>query len=528
MKKISIIMHYSQKLSYDDAKFNEILTSIINQNYQQWELIILDYSGQNTDHSKLANDDRIIYLSCDFINRATVINTALNRASGDYIMLVDNLTQPVKFRLSTIETFLMVAERNQRVGMVYSDYRSIDKNNSAMDIHLLDPHIGRVRDSMDYGAILFFPKSALTMVNGLNESYERADLYDLILKLSTKHKLIHINAAANGYTYIVEAKAKEQDIFGYIKDDKKSQLELEHALTDHLKRIGAYLEPGFNYHEVYNDISYSKEELAQFETCIASVVIPVFNREEFIATAIESVQAQTTQNVEVIIVVNGGPNDPTIRGVKPYLKGGVKYDPGKPAVKLIVEDINNLGLCLNKGINHARGKYYIQLDSDDRLKPDAVEKILAVFNSDPRIAMVIGSYEVWEKDDQTGKVNRKTDMKVVTHDEWTEENGRNNLLRINGAGAPRAFNIKIFKKLSGFGMNDSDYCRNYGEDYDLVLRISEKYRIGRVWEPIYDVVRHSGGTDHSIDQLTIDRNDNAKDHMRKEAIMRRKELNLQR
>ena len=182
-------------------------------------------------------------------------------------------------------------------------------------------------------------------------------------------------------------------------------------------------------------------------------------------------------------------------------------------------------MCLNSGLKAAWGKYYVQLDSDDRLKPDAVERLVEVFNSDPQIGMVIGSYEVWQKDDDGGFFRRE-DIPVVTHDEWTEENGRNNLLRINGAGAPRAAHIKVLKEMGWFSVNDIPYSRNYGEDYEMVLKISENYRIGRVWEPIYEVVRHSGGTDHAIDQDTIDRNDNAKDWMRLEAIRRRQQMNL--
>jgi hypothetical protein len=114
---------------------------------------------------------------------------------------------------------------------------------------------------------------------------------------------------------------------------------------------------------------------------------------------------------------------------------------------------------------------------------------------------------------------------IVTHSEWTEKNGRNNLLRINGAGAPRAIPIQLIKDIGYFDMNEKPFARNYGEDYDMVLRISEKYRIGRIYDPIYEVIRHSGGTDHSIDQNTINRNDEAKDWIRKEAILRRQALN---
>lgn len=516
MKRISII------LQYNDSDLNETIDSLRTQNYPEWELIIVDERGEGASYPELSVDEKIIHLPGKFKNRAQALNKAIDRASGEYLMLVNNVEALITFRLSTLETFVMVAKRNKNVGLVYSDYRLIDADGNPQDIHLLDHHPGRIRDNMDYGALLFFPKHIIKKVGGLNVKYNAADLYDLQLKIATDFGIIHIGAAKNGYTYIVKAAAKRHNVFDYLLASKDVQLEMECALTEHLKRIGAYLEPGSNYHE----ISYTSDEEKKFEQCIASVVIPVFNREEFIGMAIESVQAQTVQNVEVIVVCNGGKDDPTIRGVKPYLSDGEKYDPDKPRVRLIVEDINNIGFCLNKGIREARGKYYVQLDSDDRLKPDAIEKLIQVFNSDARIGMVIGSYEVWKKDELTGEITRMEEIPVVTHNEWTEENGRNNLLRINGAGAPRAAHIKVIQEVGGFGMNDSKHCRNYGEDYDLVLRISERYRIGRVWEPIYEVIRHAGGTDHAINQITIDRNDNAKDWMRWEALQRRIEIKM--
>ena len=127
--------------------------------------------------------------------------------------------------------------------------------------------------------------------------------------------------------------------------------------------------------------------------------------------------------------------------------------------------------------------------------------------------------------DNNKELSRVESIPVVTHDEWTEENGRNNLLRINGAGAPRAIPINLIKEIGYFGINDEPFARNYGEDYEMVLKISEKYRVGRIWDPIYEVVRHKGGTDHSIDIETITRNDEAKDYMRLEAVNRRKAMN---
>ncbi len=522
MNKISIVLFYSEKLGYDDQSFNQTINSLIYQNYPNWELLIIDERGANFASPKIPRQENICHLPGDFKEqRAGGLNHALANATGDYIMLVNNFQSQVTFRLSTLETFWAIAQRHPNLGMIYSDYCLVDASGAKKDIHLLDHHEGRLRDNMDFGPVWFFPKAVLEQVGGLNEKYQAAYLYDLRLKVSEKHKIVHIAAAKNGYTYTVRAAEKKQDVFDYLRSGKKIQLEMEDAVTEHLKRIGAYLASGANYHRV----KYTPEEEQKFKECIASVVIPVFDREEFIGMAIDSVQAQTVSNVEVIVVVNGGPNDPTINGVKPYLPGGKKYDPNKPQVKLIVEDINNLGYCLNRGVREARGKFYVQLDSDDRLKPDAIEKILAVFDSDDRIGMVIGSYEVWKKNETTGEITRMDEIPVVTHDEWTEENGRNNLLRINGAGAPRSAHIKVIKELGWFGMNDGEHSRNYGEDYDLVLRTSEQYRIGRVWDPIYDVIRHAGGTDHSIDQITIDRNDSAKDFMRLEAIRRRKNIN---
>ncbi len=521
MKKISVVMEYREGLSYSDAELNQSVLSLVNQNYPHWELILVDHRGKKAERPPLMEDERIIHLPGAFKNRAQALNAALARATGDAVLLVDNVRAHVTFRTSTLALLLMAAARHRDTGLVYADYRLVDADGRERDVHLLDHHEGRLRDNQDYGPLWLLPRAVLKKLGGLNEKYAAAHLYDLRLRVASRYRLVHVAAARNGNAYVVKAPATKHNVFDYLLASKEVQLEMEQALTEHLKRIGAYLAPGAHYQKV----SYTRAEEKQFSDCIASIIIPVFNRKEFIGVAIDSVQAQTVQNVEVIVVVNGGNDDPTIEGVRPYLPGGAKYDPHKPKVTLLVEDINNIGYCLNRGLQVARGKYYVQLDSDDRLKPDAVEKILAVFNSDPRIGMVIGSYEVWQKDEHTGRLSRMESIPVVTHDEWTERNGRNNLLRINGAGAPRAAHIKVIKELGGFGTNDSHFARNYGEDYDLVLRLSERYRIGRVWEPIYEVVRHAGGTDHAIDQVTIDRNDEAKDHMRLEAIRRRKALN---
>lgn len=467
------------------------------------------------------NSDNIVI--GNFKNRAAAFNTAIRESNGKYIIPVDIAQGPVIFAKSSFDVYEMAMERNpdKKPGLIYADYQIIAPDGTTKDIGLLEWHIGRVRDMWDTGSVFCCPRSVIEVVGGFEEKYNAADWYDLRNKISAKYPLVHISNRFNGALYKVKKNAETNNVFAYLLKEKWVQLEMEDACTQHLKRIGAYLAPGQNIRAV----EYTPEEESKFQECIASIIIPVFNRPEFIGDAIDSIQAQKTdKKIEVIIVVNGGETDPTIPAVKEYMEGGSKYDPNKPLVRLIVVDINNLGLCFNKGLQIARGKFYVQLDSDDRLTEDAVEKILAVYESDPKIGMVVGSYEVWVKQ-KNGSIVRNEEVQVITHDEWTEKNGRNNLLRINGAGAPRSAYIKVIKEAGWFGVNDTPYCRNYGEDYDLVGRIAEKWKIGRVWDPIYKVVRHSGGTDHLIDEITINRNDNAKDEMRKEAIKRRQKIN---
>jgi glycosyltransferase involved in cell wall biosynthesis len=533
---VSIAMMLSERLPYERAAFQAGLRAALDQDHPPVEVIVVDGRGPSAQADFIPHGidaAKIRHLPGAYASRAAMCNAALEKASAEFLLLIFNDSAQVVLRRSAVRTMVMAASRGDgaterrsdegrgTIGFVYADYERIELGGGRRDVHLLDWHEGRVRDTVDFGNALLFRTAAVREVGGFNEEYQAADLYGLRLRVSETYHVAHIANRFAGSLYSVTAPAKAHNVFDYLLAGKDAQLEMERAFTEHLKRTGAYLAPGAHVRPV----KYDADEGQRFADCIASVVTPVNNRPEFIGRAIESVQAQTVPQVEMIVVVNGGPDDPTADAVRRYMEGGDRYDPRKPAVRLIVVDVNNLGLCLNAGIAAARGKYYVQLDSDDRLKPDAVEKLLAVFESDPTVGMVIGSYEVWTLDEQTGALQRNEEIPVVTHDEWTAANGRNNLLRVNGAGAPRSAHIRVIRELGWFGVNDTPSCRNYGEDYDLVLRISERYTVGRVWDPIYEVIRHSGGTDHAIDQATIDRNDDAKDHMRREALARRRALN---
>ena len=518
--EVSVIIHLPAKLPYEINNFYNIVKSIFNQLDHNPELVILDEQNNQDIKNKISQINtegcKVIYISGPYKTLGEWFDAAVIQSSGNFILYMDNSNSEILLKRSCIVSFAMVMERNPDCGLVYSDYE-IESDGKIKEVHLLKHHTGRVRDNQDYGRVFYIKRGILQECGGYDTSLKFNTLYDARLKLAEHSRLFHLSNRYSGSLYRVMAADKGHNVFDYLLASKESQIEAENVLSAHLKRIGAYLESGQHYREI--------PEQERDPELVASIIIPVNNRPQFIGTAIKSVLEQSIQDVEVIAVVNGGPDDPTIPAIQEYIAGGKKYTPDKPEVRLIVLDVNNIGMCLNLGAKVARGKYYVQLDSDDRLKPDAVEKILEVFDSDSRIGMVIGSYEVWQLDDKSGKIERVESVPVVTHDEWTEENGRNNLLRINGAGAPRSIPINIIKEIGYFGINDEPFARNYGEDYEMVLKISEKYRIGRVWDPIYDVVRHSGGTDHSIDQNTIDRNDEAKDYMRQQTILRRIKMN---
>ncbi|MEN8248843.1 MAG: glycosyltransferase [Bacteroidota bacterium] len=515
----NIILHYSKSSEYSESGFLKTVQSIFDQTNRDFEVSILS-DKDSSGVLKSIEDINTESLKVSFINvgeedpLSVQLNKAMKGSGAKYHLYLDNRTQELFLKKSALDLYTLAATNNKTTGFIYSDYELLE-GEEVKEVHLLKHHIGRVRDNQDYGKAVFLKKEALESCGYLDENVKHNAIYDLRLKISENYEITHISNRYAGSLFQVVAQSKTHNVFDYLMASKDSQLEAENVLSGHLKRIGGYLEPGAHYS--------NRPSSDQNATLKASVIIPVNNRPRFICEAIESVQAQTVNEVEVVVVVNGGDNDPTIESVKKYLPGGEKYDPAKPGVQLLVHDLNNLGLCFNMGAKSAKGQYYVQLDSDDRLKPDAVEKILAVYDSDPKIGMVIGSYEVWEKQ-ENGEITRMEELPVVTHDEWTEENGRNNLLRIGGAGAPRSIPISLIKNI-GFSVNEEPFARNYGEDYQMVMRVSEQHRIGRVWDAIYEVIRHEGGTDHSIDQATIDRNDEAKDHMRKESILRRIKLN---
>jgi glycosyltransferase involved in cell wall biosynthesis len=235
----------------------------------------------------------------------------------------------------------------------------------------------------------------------------------------------------------------------------------------------------------------------------ASVVIPVRNRERTILDAVSSALEQKTSFEFNVIVVDNHSTDRTtelLRGIK------------DPRLVHLIPTRTDLGIggCWNEAIYSTEcGRYAVQLDSDDLYRDaHALERIIHEFEVGP-YAMVIGSYTMVDfslKEIPPG---------LIDHREWTRENGRNNALRINGLGAPRAFDTSVLRR---FGFPNV----SYGEDYAMALRISRNYEIGRIYDSVYLCRRWEGNTDSALPLEVANRYDAYKDWVRTTEIRARK------
>jgi hypothetical protein len=455
------------------------------------------------------------FTAIEAATRSALLARVSEEGNGECLAVVDLARSPVLPRRDGLAAMLSALQRDPSAALVYSDYLEAGPSGD-IPRRVLPYHAGRLRDDLDLGAVLLLSRKKLQGVGGPSADLRFADLYDLRLRLSERFGVVRMAAPRDGYPYSCAAVAPH-DVFAYLLDNPSAQVEAERALTEHLKQIDAYLAPAQNLRPREASVEEASKALR------ASVIVPVNRRPEFIGTAVESVLAQTRRDIEMIVVVNGGETDPTADEVRKYMPGGSRYIEGPPWVRLIVTDVNNIGFCLNLGLRASEGRYYVQLDSDDTLKPTAVEALTSALAADSCAGMVIGSYEVWQMDER-GRY-RRDDLPVVTHAEWTPENGRNNLLRINGAGAPRAAPVELLKHVGWFGVGEGPGAANYGEDYDMILRLSESYRIVRLYEPLYEVTRHAGGTDHAVSRETVDQQNETKDWFRFQAITRRQGIN---
>lgn len=386
--------------------------------------------------------------------------------------------------------------------MVYADhYRTIKGERTPHPV--IDYQFGSVRDDFDFGSLLMFRtdylKKAVNEIEAEKE-YQHSALYALRLALSRYGELTHIREFLYTETEIDLRKSGEKQ-FDYVDPrNRQVQIEREEVFTRHLKKIGAYLKPGMMTVDL-KEGEFSHE---------ASIIIPVRNRARTINDAIRSVLEQETSFPFNLIIIDNHSTDGTSEIIEQY-----KND--NRVIHLIPERTDlGIGGCWNLGINHPEcGRFAIQLDSDDLYSsPHTVQTIVDKFYEE-QCAMVIGSYRMTDFTLQTLPPG------VIDHKEWTDENGHNNALRINGLGAPRAFFTPLLRKIRV--PNTS-----YGEDYALGLAFSRQYRIGRIYDVLYLCRRWEGNSDAALSIEKINQNNNYKDSLRTLEIKLRQAINKKR
>lgn len=386
--------------------------------------------------------------------------------------------------------------------MVYADhYKTIKGERTPHPV--IDYQLGSVRDDFDFGSLLMFRtdylKRAINEIEAEKE-YQHSALYVLRLALSRYGELTHIREFLYTETEIDLRKSGEKQ-FDYVDPrNRQVQIEREEVFTRHLKKIGAYLKPGMMTVDL-KEGEFSHE---------ASIIIPVRNRARTINDAIRSVLEQETSFPFNLIIIDNHSTDGTSEIIEQY-----KND--NRVIHLIPERTDlGIGGCWNLGINHPQcGRFAIQLDSDDLYSsPHTVQTIVDKFYKE-QCAMVIGSYRMTDFTLQTLPPG------VIDHKEWTDENGHNNALRINGLGAPRAFFTPLLRKIRV--PNTS-----YGEDYALGLAFSRQYRIGRIYDVLYLCRRWEGNSDAALSIERINQNNNYKDSLRTLEIKLRQAMNKKR
>ena len=403
---------------------------------------------------------------------------------------------PLKLGLFALERMVQLAE-DSRAGMVYADHYQL-KEGKQIAAPVIDYQKGALRDDFDFGSVMLFKTSALkAATERMKSEYQYAGLYDLRLKLSQTEKLVHINEYL--YTEVeTDIRKSGEKQFDYVDPRNRSrQIEMEQVCTEHLKEIGGYLKPNFT------PIDFD-QEVFEYE---ASVIIPVRNRIRTIRDAIRSVLKQQCDFKFNLIVIDNHSTDGTTEAIDEF-----KAD---ERVIHIIPERNDLGIggCWNMGVHHPKcGKFAIQLDSDDVYKDEHTLSIMVRAFYEQQCGMVVGTYMM------TDFEMKMLPPGIIDHREWTPENGRNNALRINGLGAPRAFYTPLLRQIKV--PNTS-----YGEDYALGLRFSRHHQIGRVYDVVYLCRRWEGNSDAALDIAKTNANNLYKDRIRTWELEARIQLN---
>ncbi len=437
---------------------------------------------------------------CTFvvIDRMESSNTVMSIAENtdaDYLLLCTRMAS-VRWGLYALERFLRTADDTGAV-MVYSDHYSLEEG--ALTKHpAIDYQAGSLRDDFDFGSLWLIKSQALLDYVAQTDrvDYQYAGLYDLRLYLSRKGEIFHLNEYLYTEAELDTRKSGEKQ-FDYVNPrNREVQIEMERACTAHLEKVGAIVDTNF-----YRQPDFDEQDFA----CEASVVIPVFNREKTIADAVKSALSQKTNFPYNVIVVNNHSTDSTGEILDSIDDGRlIQIVPGRTDL--------GIGGCWNVAVNSDHcGKFAVQLDSDDLYSsPKTLQKIVDAFH-EQKAAMIIGSYRMCDFDLNTLPPG------LIDHKEWTEDNGCNNALRINGLGAPRAFFTPLERQIQI--PNTS-----YGEDYALGLAFSRRYRIGRIYDELYLCRRWGGNSDAALSVERVNANNLYKDRLRTMELKARQQM----
>ena len=449
--------------------------------------------------------DGCTFIVVDRLESSNTVSSIAENTDADYVIICTKAT-PIRWGLYALERFLRTADDTGAV-MVYSDHYSVQEGK--LEKHpVIDYQAGSLRDDFDFGSLWLVKAQNLLdyAAQQDRQEYQFAGLYDLRLYLSRVGEIFHINEFLYTEDELDTRKSGEKQ-FDYVNPrNREVQIEMEKACTHHLEKVGALVDTNF-----YRQPDFDEQEF-EYE---ASVIIPVFNREKTIADAVKSALSQKTSFKFNVIVVNNHSTDRTGE-ILSEIAHEMEERNDKQAGRLvqIVPDRNDLGIggCWNMAINSDHcGKFAVQLDSDDLYSsPKTLQKIVDAFHKQ-KAAMMIGSYRMCDFDLNTLPPG------LIDHKEWTEDNGCNNALRINGLGAPRAFFTPLVRQIQF--PNTS-----YGEDYALGLVFSRRYRIGRIYDELYLCRRWGGNSDAALSIDKVNANNLYKDRLRTMELKARQQM----
>jgi len=486
MKPLTAILPYRPGLS-----FKKTLRSMANSPLVESVVVVcpepLSLKGEG-----------VRVLTAGPLSSGDTLNRVLTEARTNHLLFLAGSGQ-ISLELRALEKFTEKAD-SANAGIVYADFYDGEKG-AKIRHPLNDYQAGSVRDDFDFGPVILFSTAAVRRSLdkfGFVPAVEVAGLYDLRLKVSIDHAVHRLREPLSTMVGAGDP-AGDDKLFAYVdRRQEKTQKEMEAVFTDYLKRIGAYLPPRSCREVPPAPESYPVE---------ASVVIPARNREQTIAEAVKSALSQETDFSFNILVVNNHSTDQTTFILSDLVAR-------HPTLEHIIPARKDLGIggCWNEAVGHkACGRYVVQLDSDDLYEnPHSLQKMVNKLR-EGNYGLVVGSYTL------VNSKLKEIPPGLVDHREWTDENGPNNALRINGLGAPRGFPSALIRRI-GF--------RNvsYGEDYAAALRICREFRVGRIFESLYLCRRWSGNTDAALGVEAANRNDAFKDQIRTEEIRARQRM----